>query len=77
MEQFSKVTIQKNAQNEVYMQKHSFEHFNSEGHSGFLQNISVTLIDKIDDKNPKKRENYWIRTLKTFASFGINIEGSV
>ena len=77
MEKFSKVTIQKNTQNEVCMQKHSFEHFNSEGHSGFLGNVSVILIDKIDGKNPKKRENYWIRTLKTFASFGINIEDSV
>ena len=59
------------------MQEHLFKHFNSDGHSGFLENVTITLIDKTDGKNPKKRENYWIRTLKTYAPFGLNIEESV
>ena len=39
------------------MQEHLFKHFNSMGHNNFLNNISVTLIDKTDVK-PKKREHY-------------------
>ena len=27
-------------------------HFNSIGHNGFLNNVSITLIDKTDRKNP-------------------------
>ena len=67
----------KNAQNEACMQEHLFEHFKSEGHSGFLGNVSITLIDKTDGKDPKRRENYWMKTFKTYASFRLNIEDSV
>ena len=67
----------KNALNEVCTQEHLFEHVKSEGHSGFLGNVSITLIDKTDGKDPKWRENYWMRTLKTYATFGLNIENSV
>ena len=52
------------------MQEHLFEYFKSEDHKGFLGNISITLIDKTDGKHPKRRENYWMRTLKTYAPFG-------
>ena len=48
----------KNAQNETCMQEHLFEHFKSEDHSGFLKNISITVTDKADGKDPKRRENY-------------------
>ena len=48
------------------MQEHLFKHFSSMGHNGFLNNLSITLIDKTDGKNPKKREDYWRRTLKTY-----------
>ena len=37
------------------------------GHSGFLNNVSITLIDKINGKNPKNREEYWRRTLKNHS----------
>ena len=40
------------------MQEHLFEHLKSEDHSGILGNVSVTLIDKINGKDAKKRENY-------------------
>ena len=49
----------------------------SEDYSGFLGNISITLIDKTDGKDPKRRENYWMRALKTYHPFGLNIEDSV
>ena len=35
------------------------------------------LIDKTDGQNPKKREDYWRRTLKTYAPFELNVEDSV
>ena len=47
------------------MQELIFEHFNSEGHAGFLENVSITVIDKTDSQNREKRENYWIHTLIT------------
>ena len=47
------------------------------GHNGFVNNVSITLIDKTDDKNPKKKEDYWRRTLKTCFPFGLNVEDSV
>ena len=46
----------KNARNEACKQEHLFEHLKSEGHSGFLGNVSKTLIDKTDGKDPKKEK---------------------
>ena len=40
------------------MQQHSFEHFSSEGHNGFPDDISIIFIDKIEPKDPNKREHY-------------------
>ena len=57
----------KHSRKESCMQEHLFKHFNSMGHNGFLNNVSITLIDKTDGKNPKKREDYWRRTLKTYS----------
>ena len=67
----------KNARNEACVQEYLSEHLNSEGHSGILGNVSVTLIDKTNGKYPKRRENYWIRTHKTYVPFELNMEGSV
>ena len=49
------------------MQQRLYEHFYSKGHNGFLENVSIYLIDKTDGFQPKKRENCWMRTLKTLA----------
>ena len=62
---------------ESCMQEHLFKSFNSMGHNGFFNNVSITLIDKTDGKNTKKREDYWRRNLKTYSPFGLNVEGSV
>ena len=56
------------------MQIHLYEHFNLPGHSGFLNDISVTLIDKTDPKDPTKRKDYWIHIHKTKAPLGLNVE---
>ena len=42
--------------NESCMQQHLYEHFYSEGCNGFLGNVSVSLVDKTDGSQPKKRE---------------------
>ena len=59
------------------MQRHLYEHFKLPGHLGFLNDISVTLIDKTDPKDPTKQEDYWIHTLKTKATLGLNVEDSL
>ena len=63
--------------NESCMQQHLYEHFYSKGHNGFLGNVSISLIDKTDGFQPKKRDNYWTRTLKTLAPLGLNVENAV
>ena len=59
------------------MQEYLFEHFNTDGHSGFLNNVTITLIDKTDGKDPTKREYYWTRILKTYTPTGLNIEDRI
>ena len=56
------------------MQQHLFEHFSEEGHHSFLEDVSITLIDKTDPSNPLQRENYWRSTLKTMAPWGLNVK---
>ena len=36
------------------MQEDLFKHFNSMGHNGLLNNVSIILIDKTHGKNPKR-----------------------
>ena len=52
-----------------------YEHFQLPGHTVFLQDTYVTLIDKTEPKAPAKREDYWIHTLKTKAPMRLNVEG--
>ena len=59
------------------MQEHLFEHFNEEEHHRFLEDVSITFIDKTGPSEPLKRENYWNNVLKTMAPLGLNIEDSV
>ena len=59
------------------VQEQKFELFISESHTGFLKNVFVTFINKTDSQNPKKRENYWIHTLKTIVPWGLNILNGV
>ena len=58
------------------MEEHLYKQFKTEGHKGFLNEGSVTLIDKTDGKDPKKRKRYWVRTLKTMEPYGLNFADS-
>ena len=40
------------------MQRHFYEHFTLPGHSGFLHDVSITLIDKTDPSCPTKCKDY-------------------
>ena len=39
------------------MEEHLCKHFQAEGHKGFLNDSSVTFIDKTDGKDPKKEKD--------------------
>ena len=56
------------------MQEHLFSHFSMAGHNGFLNDVSITFIDKTDPTDPLRREDYWRQTLKTMVPYGLNIE---
>ena len=58
------------------MQEHLYRYFSSPDHMEFLDDVSITLIDKKDGSDSKKREDCWMKTLKTMASYGLNIEDS-
>ena len=38
--------------------------FYVDGHSGFLEEVSITFIDKTDPSDPEKQENLSVQTLK-------------
>ena len=59
------------------MKEHLFRHFLSLGHKGFLNDVSVTFIDKTDPSYPPKHENFWRETLITMTLSVFNIEDSV
>ena len=56
---------------ESCMQEHLYKHFQMEGHKGFLNEASVTFIDKTDGKDLKKGERYRMQY------YGLNIADSV
>ena len=55
------------------MQQDLFEHFSGDGHSNFLDDVSITFIDKTDPKDTNRREHYWRHVLRTMAPDGLNI----
>ena len=59
------------------MQEYLWKHFESECNLGFSDNVSVILTNRTDGSNPAKRETYWMRTLKTIAPCGLNVENGV
>ena len=54
------------------MQPELFEHFHSKEHNGFLQDFSITLTDKIDCSDLRRREEYCHVVLITVAPYGLN-----
>ena len=55
-------------------QNYLHEHFLRVGHQGFEEVVSICLVDKTVPSDLDNRQYYWMRTLKTIATFGLNIE---
>ena len=54
------------------MQPLVFGHFSSNDYNGFLEDCSITLIDKTDVSDPTRTEEYWRRVLKSVTPYGFN-----
>ena len=59
------------------MQEHLFSLFSMAGHDRFLNDVSLTFIDKTDPSDPLQREDYWRQTRKTMVPYEFNIADSV
>ena len=59
------------------MQEHFFTHFSMAGHDGFLNDVSITFIDKTDPSDPLRKEDYSRQTLKTMVPCRLNIKDRV
>ena len=57
--------------------EHLFIHLSMAGHNGFLNDVSITFIDKTDQSDPLRREDYWRQTPETMVPYGLNIENSI
>ena len=57
---------------EEHMQPLVFGHFSSNDYNGFLEDCSITLIDKTDRSDPTRTEEYWRRVLKSVTPYGLN-----
>ena len=50
-----------------------FKHLASYGHYGFLEDCTITLIDKTDSADPTGREEYWRKVFKTVSIYGLDV----
>ena len=48
-------------------------HFSEEGHHGFVEDILVTVIDKLIGKD-RTRESFWQHKLDTFTPWSLNVK---
>ena len=58
---------------EDHKQADFFAHFQTAGHSGFIDDTEIRFIDKTDPSDPSRREDFWIDTLKTRYPQGLKI----
>ena len=56
------------------LQKYLHDHFLSEDCDDLLNDVEITLIDKIDPSDPERKEEFWRTKLRTLAALGLNIE---
>ena len=50
-----------------------FRHFSEEGHHGFVEDIRVTIIDRLIGRD-RTRESFWQHKLDTFTPRGLNVK---
>ena len=56
------------------MQQHLSEHFASETHCSFIEDINIIFIDKPEPKDLNGREHCWRHILKIMTPLGLNVE---
>ena len=49
-----------------------FAHFQTAGHSCFINDTGIRFTDKADPSDPTRREDFWLDTLKTCYHQGLN-----
>ena len=54
------------------MQPELFEHFAADIQNCFFTDCNITLIDKPDGSDPTRREENWIKVLKTVTPYRLN-----
>ena len=54
-----KINDRKCQRSEPCMQEHLFRYSSSPGHNGFLNDVSVTFIDKTYPSDPLKCKGFW------------------
>ena len=59
---------------EKVKQKFLQSHFLQLDHQGFLRDVVVRFIDKMQASVPTKRVFYWMKTLRTLYPDSLNIE---
>ena len=64
----------KHLKKEVRMQQHLFEHFSTEGHSGFFNDSFIICVDIADTKDPNEQEHCWQHTVEKMALQGLNVD---
>ena len=50
-----------------------FRHFSEEGHYCFVENIRVTIIDRLIGRD-RTRESFWQHKLDTFTPRGLDVK---
>ena len=64
----------KHLKKEVRMQQHLFEHFSTEGHSGFFNDSFIIFVDIADTKDPNEQEHCWQHTVEKMALQALNVD---
>ena len=64
----------KSLRGEDHKQARFFAHFQTAGHSGFINDTEIRFIHKTDHSDPTRHEDFWIDTLKTHYPQGRNID---
>ena len=59
---------------EDHMQRYLHEHFLRKDRHCLLNNVEITLIDKIDQSDTRRWEEFWRTKLRTLAPLGLNID---
>ena len=62
----------KSLRGEDHKQAGFFAHFQTAGHSGFINDTEIRFIDKTNPSDPTRCEDFWIDTPKTCYPQGLN-----